>query len=141
MAMGIQRGIMAFAPLIMDPKKKIRAKTRGMGIGRLPKKAGSSWITPVEVMISLNIMIKMVLKIIMDSKAERNMGLISSIPKRSTNTLITATNGVAAYTGMSAAMIRTTISRMDHRLRTSIFTDSILPPLGARPVAFGSFLR
>ena len=94
-AMGRHREMMALEPLMMVPKKKISANTRGSGTGSPPKKTGSSWITPVDVIMSLNTMISTVLKMITGSKAVKNIGRISHHFRRSTNMLSTVTRGVA----------------------------------------------
>lgn len=43
-AMGMHSSMMALEPLIMVPKKNIRANTMGRGMGRPPKNTGSSWM-------------------------------------------------------------------------------------------------
>ena len=90
----------------MDPKKKISAKTRNVGIGREVKNPGRVSITPVAARSSLKIITENVLAISLGSKAAEKKGTISSQVKWLTNTLIPIQISTAATTGSLNAKIR-----------------------------------
>ena len=90
MAMGMHSTMMAWEPLTMLPKKKMRANTRKVGIGREEKKPGRAAMTPVAASTSLKTMMRRVETISLASKAEAKKGFSSAhlnFPTRALRTM------------------------------------------------------
>lgn len=125
----------------MVPKKKIMANTRKPGTGSLSNAPGRDSMTPVDSMMSLNIMIQIVLVTIFDSTADKNIGFNSLKVNLFMNTDRTMEQATAAYTGIPAPIIRPIAKAMLHKLLQRLRISPLLSILGGIPVSFGIFLR
>ena len=99
MARGTPSAQMALFPAAMVPKKKMRAKTRKVGMGRASKKEGRASMTPVTESTSLKIMMSQVLSISFHSKAVVRNRVSSLGVKRSTKIFTAMAASTPSSTG------------------------------------------
>ena len=140
-AIGRHKVMIAVEPATMVPTKKIKPKTKKLGMGSASNNPGKAVITLVCVKRSLKIITTKVLMTIRASNADRKNSLISCQVNRLVKKYTMITPTVAIYTGTFNTTIKRMITAIVHKLRQRLCKSANLSVEAASPVSFGTFRK